>query len=180
MPRLFVFVFALLLFTAARPYGSAASAEASLVANGDFETAQDADKPAGWKLPLGATWEKEGENHFLRLKSPQPGANVMLYQAVKLTPETRALELKFKVRYVGIKRGKESWFDGRIMLNFKDANGNVCQPSPRPPSFNGTSVEWKEHAQQFKVPSEAVTLERGGTHCGAAQTQAQSGAAAGR
>ena len=44
------------------------------------------------------------------------------------------------MRYEGIRRGKEIWFDGRIMMNFKDADKNVLEPGPKPPSFNGTSA----------------------------------------
>lgn len=131
----------------------------SLIANGDFEAPKEGEKPEGWSLPVGVTWEKEGDNRFMRLTSPKPGANVLVFRAVPLTPETKALELKYKVRYEGIKRGKETWFDGRIMMDFKDAAKQVVQPAPKPPSFNGTSGEWKERSQQFRVPDGAVTLE---------------------
>src|SRR5665213_254808 len=73
----------------------------SLLSNGDFETAHD-DKPAGWGLGAGATWEKEGANHFLRLKVSEPGRQVMVFRSVALEPEVKALELKFKTRYEDI------------------------------------------------------------------------------
>jgi hypothetical protein len=130
----------------------------SLISNGDFETAQD-EKPAGWKLGAGATWEKEGENHFLRLKTPEPNQEVMVFRAVPLEPDVKALELKFKVRYEGIQRGKQTWFDGRIIMNFKDAEKDEVGPAPKPPTFKGSSTEWKEHIQQFRVPPEARSLE---------------------
>ena len=137
----------------------APSAVQPLVANGDFEASKDGLKPDGWGLPDGATWEKEGDNHFLRLKSPKPGATVMVYRAVPLTPGIKALELGFRVRYEGIKRGKESWFDARIMANFKDASGQVLKPGPPHPSFTGTATEWKPQTHRFRVPEGAAVLE---------------------
>ncbi|MEI6232214.1 MAG: cellulase family glycosylhydrolase [Planctomycetota bacterium] len=138
---------------------AAHSVESELIANGSFESATEAGKPDGWKLPANISWESDGANHFVRLKSPQPGANVLLFRSITITPQIQALELSYKVRYVGIKRGKEKWFDGRIMLNFKDAAGSACSPSPAHPSFNGTSADWKDRSQQFKVPAGAATLE---------------------
>lgn len=136
----------------------AAAAQQPLLSNGDFETAKD-DAPAGWKLAAGITWEKEGENRFLRLRSTEPGANVMVYRAIPITPDIDAMELKYKVRHENIVRGKQSWFDGRILLNFKDDKGNAVRPTPPHPSFVGTSANWQERAKHFRVPEGAVKLE---------------------
>src|SRR5438045_506293 len=95
---------------------SFAGDNASLIPNGDFETATNG-KPDGWNLGAGATWEADGDNHFLRLKTPQAGEQVLVFRAVAIAPDVKALELKYRVRYEGIKRGKSSWFDGRIMMN---------------------------------------------------------------
>ncbi len=131
---------------------------ANLISNGDLEAVADGG-PVDWKLGSGATWEKEGDNHFLRLKTPQPGQEVLVYRAVVLKPEIKALWLTFKVRYEGIERGKQNWFDGRIMMNFKDAQKETVNPGPGAPSFHGTVAQWKEQTQQFKVPDGAKTLE---------------------
>ncbi len=131
----------------------------SLLSNGNFESSRDGAKPDDWPVSANATWQTEDGNHFLRLQSPSPGANVTVYRAVTLPAGTEALELSYRVRYAGIKKGKESWFDGRIMLNFKDTNKAVVQPSPSHPNFTGTSTDWKSRSQQFKVPPGAVTLE---------------------
>ena len=141
------------------PSGLAQRAAPALIANGDFESSKDGGKPDDWSLGADATWEKEGDNHFLRLKSPRPGANVMVYRAVALKPDVKALELSYKVRYEGIKKGKQAWFDGRIIMNFKDAAKKTVDPSPKPPAFGGTAKDWKEKSQQFKVPAGAATLE---------------------
>jgi hypothetical protein len=132
----------------------------SLVTNGDFETSTDGRNPDGFgAMKDGASWEKEGDNHFLRLKSPQPGANVMVYRPVPLTTEIKALEWSFRVRHEGVKRGKESWFDARIMANFKDAGGQVLKPGPPHPAFTGTSTGWKQVTNRVRVPEGAVMME---------------------
>src|SRR3954451_3020305 len=85
----------------------------SLLGNGDFERSTDGMKPDEWPIGSGAKWEREGDNHFLRLTSPSPGTNVMVYRVVPIPADAKALEFSFKVRYSGIKRGKQAWFDGR-------------------------------------------------------------------
>ena len=44
-------------------------------------------------------------------------------------------------------------------MNFKDAANRVVNPGPAPPSFHGTSAQWKEHSQQFRVPPGAKMIE---------------------
>ena len=131
----------------------------SLLGNGDFERSTDGMKPDEWPIGSGAKWEREGDNHFLRLTSPSPGANVMVYRAVPIPAEVKALEFSFKVRYNGIKRGKQAWFDGRVMMNFKDEKKEVVRPGPGAPAFSGTSAAWKESKGRFRVPPGATMLE---------------------
>lgn len=147
MKRLIAFLFLTSTFFAA-------AADSDLISHGDFET----DK--GWATNADATRQTEDNgNHFLRLKSPSAGANVTVYRAIPLTPEVKALELSYKVKFEGIKRGKKAWFDGRIILNFKNAAKGAVNPSPKPPTFTGTAKEWKTKTQQFRVPEGAATLE---------------------
>jgi endoglucanase len=131
----------------------------SLMSNGDFERATDSAKPMDWGLGENATWEDENGNHFMRLRSPQSGTNVTVYRAIPLRPEVRALELSYRVRYEGVKRGKKAWFDGRIIMNFKGVAKQPVNPSPKPPAFLGTSNGWVTKTQQFRVPEGAATLE---------------------
>src|SRR5688572_12867351 len=85
---------------------SASGAEpAGLLANGDFETISERGDAPGWPATADITLEKEGANHFMRLKSPRPGAKVMAYREVAVEPGTEALALSYKVRHEGLKRG---------------------------------------------------------------------------
>src|SRR4051812_44182999 len=109
----------IILATAALMLGAvptfAADADApatALVANGNFETDADGNgQPEGWPIKENVTWAEEGGNHFIRLKSPEPGVNVMVYKLVALKPaEQKALQLTYKVRYDNLKPGAELWF----------------------------------------------------------------------
>jgi endoglucanase len=159
----------MLLFAGLSAAAAAAAGGASLLPNVGFEAAASAGKPDGWPTPAGVTYEAEGgdakggdagkPNHFLRITSPQPGANVSVFQAVRLPPDVRAIELRYKVRFENVKRGKQSWFDGRIMMNFKGPDGQAVAPNPSHPNFKGTAAAWAERVQQFRVPDGAATLE---------------------
>lgn len=133
-----------------------AEAPKSLIPNGDFETLEDG-KPKGWGLKGGATLGEENGNHFLRLKSANAGETVMVYRLIKVSEGTKALELKFKVRYEGIKVGKQNYFDGRIMMNF--LNEEKKKTSVKAPAFKGTQAEWKDRSQKMNVPEGAKELE---------------------
>ena len=139
----------------------AADAPGSLIVNGDFETDKDADgAPDGWpKAGGGLSWEKEGDNHFMRLKVAEAGKMVMVYRSIVLKPEIKTLELSYRVRFDGIKIGAQVWFDGRIMMNFRDGDKKEVKPGPRPPNFKGTQKEWQTRTQKISVPEGAKTLE---------------------
>jgi len=133
----------------------------SLLPNGKFELdSKGAGWPDGWAHPAGSSWEKEGDTHFLRLKSSEPGKTVLLYELLTLpSPPPPALEFRLRVRYSDIKPGKENWFDGRIMGHFKDASGKVVKPDPGTPSFKGSSGGWVDKSYYVKVPASAHTME---------------------
>ena len=130
-----------------------------LLANGDFETLTTRGNAAGWPVTADITLEKEGTNHFMRLKCLRPHAKVMVYREVAVEPGMEAFALSYKVRHADIKRGKQPWHDGRIMMNFKSAALQPVNPSPQPPSFIGTRGEWQERSQQFRIPQGAKKLE---------------------
>ncbi len=138
----------------------AADEQKPLLALGKFDELTTEDWPKGWSHPKGATWEKEGDGHFIRLKSSKPGETVLLYQSVKLpTPLPPALELRLKAKYEDLKAGEKKWFDGRVMMNFKDKEGKTVKPDPSAPYFRGTAANWVDKSVFFKVPEGAVTLE---------------------
>ncbi len=132
----------------------------SLITNGDFET--DVKKQDGWpddwgRLKEGGSWESEGGNHFLRMTSPKPGSMVMAYRTFDIPAGTEALELSWRQRVTGLKKGTSPWFDARIMLELKGIDGTKVG-SPSPPYSQKDTDGWVERRTSFLVPDHALTL----------------------
>ncbi len=83
---------------------------------------------------------------------------VMLYQQIKVPESARALELSFRMRVSDLKKGKQSWFDARIMMDFKDAEGKKLKGAPSPNTGKSTDG-WVERTVSFLVPEGARTLD---------------------
>jgi len=135
--------------------------EGSLVANGSFEADANQDQvPDQWsKGKGGQTWEAEGENHFLRLKSLEKGQTVLLYREIDIPAGVEAIEFTWQQRITDLKPGKESYFDARIMLEFKDAAGKKLSHKPSPPYTRSNTEGWVSKRVQFLVPAEALSIE---------------------
>jgi hypothetical protein len=132
----------------------------NLVPNGDFEKAGEGDWPAGWAKPKeGGSWGKEETNRFLRLTSPAPGTNVMVYQEYKIPAGTKALEFTWKQRVSGLKVGKQKWFDARVLLEFSNADRAKVAGSLPTPATNKDTDGWVEKSVKFLVPEGAVYLK---------------------
>src|SRR4051812_30642091 len=93
-----VFVSALMVFAfvhaaIAADAPTSQPAATSILPNADLEADADKDAwPDGWpRGKEGCTWEKEGNAHFLRLKSSEPGKMVMYYREVPLPKDAGAL-----------------------------------------------------------------------------------------
>jgi endoglucanase len=135
-------------------------AASSLLSNGNFARAGADNWPADWPHPEGASWEKEGDGRFLRLRSSKPGQMILVYrQATLPKPLPPALEVRLRVRYADIQPGEKSWFDGRVMFHFKNQAGQVLKPDPGAPAFKGTSKDWIDKKLVLKVPEGAQLLE---------------------
>lgn len=132
----------------------------SLITNGNFE----ADvKKAGWpddwgRLKVGGSWETEGENHFLRMSSLEPGSMVMAYRPIDLPVNVQALELSWRQRVTGLKTGTSPWFDARIMLEFSGIDGKKLSSKPSAPYTQKDTSGWVTKKTQFLVPEGALTL----------------------
>jgi hypothetical protein len=133
----------------------------SLLKNGGFQTDANADGwPDHWtKQKEAVRWEREGDNHFLRLKSPAAGEMVMVYHQVRLPKDAQALTLSWKQRLTDLKPGKQPWFDARVLLEFKDAEGNKLAGSPSAPYARKSTDGWVEKSTSFLVPEGAEMLE---------------------
>ncbi|MHA3770404.1 glycoside hydrolase family 5 protein [Verrucomicrobiota bacterium sgz303538] len=134
--------------------------DAPLQPNGSLETDADGD---GWPDQWGhgkngITWEAQDGNHFFRITSSKPGEMVMLYQQIRIPESVRAVEMSWRMRVSDLKKGKQSWFDARIMMDFKDAEGKKLSGAPAPNTGKSTDG-WVERTVSFLVPEGARTLD---------------------
>ena len=141
--------------------GIAAAEDRSLVLNGSFETDANADAwPDHWEHPkMGGSWGEENGNRFLRLSASAPGEVTLLYHPVPLPEGVEALELTWKQRITGLKPGKQPWFDARIMLECRDAEGTKLKPAPTAPNARKSTDGWVERSVKFLLPEGARVLE---------------------
>lgn len=155
-PSLFVFA----LLTAALHAQEAATKPAepsSLVKNGSVEVDANADKwPDEWPRHKDATWVEENGNHFIRLKSPSPGATVLLFQKIAIPGGTKVMELKWRQRASDLKPGAQAWFDARIMLEFRDAEDKKVPGAPGAPYLRKSTEGWMEKNMTVNVPDGAT------------------------
>lgn len=140
---------------------SANAADAPLLKNSNLETDADSDGwPEHWsKLKENGSWEVEGGNHFIRMKTTVPDKLVMLLRIIDVPAGTKALEIGWRWRVTHLKPGKLPWNDARMMLEFLDASGAKLSPQPSPPYSRGTQDAWQTKAVGFIVPDGAVTLK---------------------
>jgi endoglucanase len=139
---------------------SAQANELPRLIESDFEkTAEAGEWPAGWPRNANASWLEEEGNGFLRLEATEPDKTIMLYREIGIPEGAEALELSFRLRVSNLKRGQNSWFDARIMMEWMD--GKRAKVSPNPPTANqGRNTDgWVERVIPFNVPAGARTLK---------------------
>ena len=101
--------------------------------------------------------KKEGEL-YAHLVSTTPGKMVNDYKEYGLPEGVDALKLSWKWNVANLKTGDKPWFDARVLLKFKDADGKEVKPEPRPTYVQKPTNGWQERENSFLVPQSAVKL----------------------
>ena len=72
---------------------------------------------------------------------------------------TKALKFSCDVKVDGVVRGKEKWFDARIMSNYTDNKGKKLAGGPTLGKWKGTK-DWRRYEKTFnlKVSSDCIAL----------------------
>ena len=137
----------------------ALSLSATLVENSALETDADADgQPDGWTIPAaGVTWEKETDNHFLRLASPRAGALVTLPRDIELPDGTSGVELAWRQRLTGLVPGAQNG-DARVVLEFFDAQRTKINTDTPQAYYRENTADWEPKSGQIDVPPRARFL----------------------
>jgi hypothetical protein len=142
---------------------STLAATGNLLSNGDMEIDKNTDNwPDDWGKPTpGITSEIEDGKRFLRLKSIEPDKMLMTFRSVVIPADAKALELSVRWRITELKVGPQPWFDARIMMDVKDAEGRKLKPSPPPIVSRGNTKDgaWAQKNVSFLLPEGAVVLD---------------------
>ncbi|MEX2382305.1 MAG: glycoside hydrolase family 5 protein [Opitutales bacterium] len=134
--------------------------ELPVLISSDFEKLSEAgDWPAGWPRNENTSWEEEDANGFIRMKASEPGEMIMLYREIHLPEGTGALRFAWKERVSNLKRGENSWFDARIMMEWMDAGRGNVGPKPPNPNTGKDTDGWRERELKFNVPEGARILK---------------------
>lgn len=100
---------------------------------------------------------KDGEL-YARLVSTVPGKMVNDYKEYALPEGVDALRLSWRWKVEKLKTGAKPWFDARMLLKFKDADGREVKPAPSPSYTQRNTNGWQPRENAFLVPSNAVKL----------------------
>ncbi len=138
------------------------SADGSLFANGDMQADANGDGvPDKWGKPKegsGISYEKEGDNRFLRLTSTEPFKMVLHYQPVQLPTTAKAIEITWKQRTSNMKRGKQNFHDARIMTDFIDSSFKKMKGGPVLASTRSNTEGWVEKSKSLLVADGAAGM----------------------
>lgn len=95
---------------------------------------------------------------YCELKSTEPGKMVNVYREYGLPEGVDALKLSWRWKVTGLKVGDKPWFDARILIKFKDADGKEVKPEPSPRYTQRDTGGFRERENSFLVPSNAVKI----------------------
>lgn len=135
-------------------------ADSKALIDSDFENTMDGKNwPEGWPKIKEASLVEENGNTFLRMESQEAGSTVMFYREINLPEGTEALEFNWKQRIIHLKKGKNSWFDARIMMEYMNADRKSVGPRPPNPNVGRDTDGWEEKSLKFNVPEGARILK---------------------
>lgn len=132
-----------------------------LVINGDFELSTiEPNWPDHWGQPRAgsSSWEAEEGRHYIRLNVINPGETVLIFRSVAIPADVKAVKLSLRARVIGLKCGSQSWFDARVIADFKNPAG-VKLKGAKALSFRKDTDGWVERSVSFAVPEGAAVLE---------------------
>ncbi|MGN0855693.1 MAG: glycoside hydrolase family 5 protein [Kiritimatiellia bacterium] len=94
---------------------------------------------------------------YARLVAARPGRLVNHYREYDLPANVEALKMSWRWEVRNLKTGVKPWFDARVILKFKDADGKELK-APAPVYTQRNTPGFVAHSTSFLVPAEAMTL----------------------
>jgi hypothetical protein len=129
-------------------------AQENLVKNGDFSQPSKDGTIVDWSGDKRAKIISIDETSTLLLN----GSYCYVRQRISLKPEWKTLYLSMQMKGNDLKVGSENWKDGRLAMNFFDANDKRIGEWPNVFFLTGTT-EWIDCKRAYNIPHGAVTLE---------------------
>jgi len=142
---------------AAAVVSASSFAAVELVSNVDMEAADAGGNPVGWAGGPARWLKDEKGNHFLRLVQEKPGTMVCVYRRHDIPEGCDRAVLSLKARLSGFVAGDQPWFDARVIVNVKGADGQVLKSEPV--FFNSDTGGWTRREATVALPAGAKVLE---------------------
>ena len=101
---------------------------------------------------------KDAGSPYCSLVSTVPGKIVNSYKEYPIPEGVEALRLSWNWKVEKLKTGEKPWFDARMLLKFKGADGKEIKPEPRPTYTQRNTDGFQARAMEFLVPSNAISL----------------------
>lgn len=124
----------------------------NLIVNGSFSE-NEKGIAKGWELKKGALIVSENGNNFLRCENQNAGA----VQSIKIDPKWKKLKFSCRMRSTDIVKGKHSWQDGRVALEFRGPDNKHIGRWTKMAQVVGSS-DWTEYSFDLAVNAGATTL----------------------
>ncbi len=125
----------------------------------DFERAGNESWPQGWPKIAESSWETEAGNGFIRIQSEQPGKTLMLYREIAVPEGVDEIQLSLRARVTNLKRGENSWFDARVMMEWMDKSRRKVPGKAPVLTWPRSTDEWEKRTVTFPVPEGAFYLK---------------------
>lgn len=116
--------------------------------------------PSDWPHVVDSEYLEDAGRCYIRLNQAVPHQWTMLYRTVVIQSGMEALRVEVESRVGNLVRGAHTFNEARMILQFKDSNGEVIEPKPRPVVLGqkGTSL-WCQRSTAVVVPEGAALLE---------------------
>jgi len=131
----------------------------NLFPNGEFD---QPNSDSTWPAKIGKpskgsySWEDEAGERFIRMSMVEPLQTVMIYQQFGLKGADR-VEIKVRARVTGLVKGPKSWFDARIMGDFRGSASQKIKDI-KPIVFGRDTDGWVERSVIAEVPQGAIFM----------------------
>lgn len=133
----------------------------NVVENGAFAVRDDTPLPQGWQR-FGdgeVTTHPTDDGAVVALHATAPNQTLGLRQTVALPDDRReGLRVAAEVRLDDVRRGKNSWHSGRIMVTYLDEAGGELDEPYSLDRLEGAK-DWHVVSRQFPVPARAARVE---------------------